>query len=191
MRRARFVVLETFAGFFVREIYTDSSSCGYLFALGKVYLVDAYRDGLHYHTGACSRTASVDSRSAVEDLKALRAWKSGVPLAPRIYGRIAPDDMQPGLQVRLTRDQEDKLAQINPDGSFSFDGLEREQYRLVVQDTHGAQAHSIDLSETACSEAIVWFRGGWNIVASAPLDLRPAVPELPAPRQLPPEQPLH
>src|SRR5579884_2550994 len=87
MQRIRFAVSELFTGPPIHEIYTDISSCGYSFEPGRSYLVNSFPDGPRYRTGACSRTSGVDAADAVEDLKALRAWKSGSPLAPRIYGR--------------------------------------------------------------------------------------------------------
>lgn len=61
MQRVRFAVIESFAGPPVQEIYTDVSSCGYQFEPGESYLVDSYREGPRFRTGACSRTAKVDS----------------------------------------------------------------------------------------------------------------------------------
>ena len=94
MQRIRFVVSEVLAGTQVHEVFTDSSSCGYRFDLNHVYLVKSSRDGLRYRAGACSRTAPAESEDAVEDLKALHAWKAGTPLSPRIYGRIPPSDVR-------------------------------------------------------------------------------------------------
>src|SRR5260370_31695000 len=126
MESARFGVSFFFNDTATPEIYTDISSCGYRFEPGGSYLVNSFRDGPHYRTGACSRTARVDSVDAVEDLKALRAWKSGNPLAPRIYGRISSSDLRPGIRVRLTKDHNEKLAPLDANGGFSFEGLEKE-----------------------------------------------------------------
>ena len=72
--RVRFKVTEVLAGMQIREIYTESTSCGYRFQRGKVYLVILFRDGRRYSTGACSRTGPVESDEAVEDLKVAREY---------------------------------------------------------------------------------------------------------------------
>src|SRR5260370_248666 len=166
MQRVRFGVSELFTGPPIHEIYTDISSCGYRFEPGGSYLVNSFRDGPHYRTGACSRTARVDSVDAVEDLKALRAWKSGNPLAPRIYGRISSSDLRAGIRVRLTKDQNEKLAPLDANGGFSFEGLEKAQYRLEVQDARGSGGRVIDLSRLGCFEATPWFSDVWHIAGS-------------------------
>ena len=163
MQRVRLAVSEAFTGPTSQEIYTDISSCGYHFKVDRVYLVSSIRDGTRYRTGACSRTGPVDSEDAVEDLKALRAWRSGKPLAPRIYGRIPSDDMRADIRLRLTKDHDEKLARVDANGGFSFDGLERAQYRLEVQDARGSGARVINLSRLGCFEATPWFSDVWHI----------------------------
>ena len=180
MQRIRFAVGEAFAGPPIREVFTDTSSCGVRFESGEAYLVNSFRDGPRYRTFACSRTARVESDDAAEDLKALRAWKSGTPLSPRIYGRITSPDLLAGVRVRLTKDQDEKLALVNANGGFSFDGLENAQYRLEVQDARGTGDRLIDVSRLGCFEANLSFSHGWHI-AGTPVQLTPRIvlPDLP------------
>ena len=166
MQRVRFAVSEDLAGTEVHEVFTDSSSCGYHFELNHVYLVNSSRDGLRYRTGACSRTARAESEEAVEDLKALRARKSGAPLLPRIYGRISPSDLRADVLVRLTRDQNEEWVHPDSGGGFSFDGLERTQYRLQIQDGRGTGERLIDLTRKGCFEAVPWFSDSWHVAVS-------------------------
>jgi hypothetical protein len=166
MQRIRFVVSEDLAGTQVHEVFTDSTSCGYRFELNHVYLVNSSRDGLRYRTGACSRTARVESEEAVEDLKALRARKSGTPLLPRIYGRIPPSELRTDVLVRLTRDQNEEWVHPDAGGGFSFDGLEKTQYRLQIQDGRGTGERLIDVARLGCFEAIPWFSDSWHVAGS-------------------------
>lgn len=185
MQRVRFQVSEELSGPRVSEVYTDASSCGYRFETGQVYLVNASRDGSRYRTGACSRTAKVDSDSAIEDLKALRARKSGNPLPPRIYGRIDSGDLNSDTRIRLVHDGEERPVTIGKDGSFSIDGLERMKYRLIVEDARGKGDREIDLSRIGCFESFPWFSDGWHIAGSPVVIAPQPVPQLPEPPPLP------
>ena len=178
MQRVRFVVSEVLAGTQVHEIFTDSTSCGYRFELNHVYLVNSSRDGLRYRTGACTRTAETASEEAVEDLKALRAWKAGTPLSPRIYGRILPSDVRPDVLVRLTRDRGEGWVHPDADGGFSFDGLEKAQYRLQVRDGRGTGERLLDLARMGCFEASPWFNESWHI-AGTPVLMEPSSSQIP------------
>lgn len=166
LQRVRFVVSETLAGPTVREVYTDASSCGYHFAPDQAYLVSTRRDGPRYRTGACSGTREVESDDAVEDLKALRAWESGKPLPPRIYGQIGSTYMRTDTIVRLIDDREERSVRPGADGRFSFDGLQRTVYRLQVEDVRGKAERVIDLKRLSCWEATPLFRDVWRILGS-------------------------
>ena len=166
LQRVRFVVTEVLIGPEIQEVYTFASSCGYPFQQGQVYLVNASRDGVRYATGACSRTSSIQSDDATEDLKALRSWKPGTPLPPRIYGRIDREDLHSGIRVTLKNGEAEQVAQIGPDGRFSFDGLKPEAYRLQVADERGSGERVIDLSRNGCFEAFPRFSDGWRIAGS-------------------------
>jgi hypothetical protein len=166
MQRVRFVVSEVLAGPQVCEVYTDASSCGYRFELSREYLVNSGREGPRYRTGACSRTSRVESDDAVEDLKALRAWKSGRPLPPRIYGRIDSPDLRMDTRVHVIDDREEHTVLLAANGRFSFDGLEKTKYRFQVQDGRGKGERLVDLSHLSCFEAFPWFDGVWHVAGS-------------------------
>jgi hypothetical protein len=188
----RFIVSELLAGPQIREVYTDTSSCGYRFEPGLTYLVNANPDGPRYRTGACSRTSGIESDDAVEDLKALRAWRTGNPLPPRIYGRINLSDLRPDTRVRLIdgQDQEERLARPDVNGRFSLDGLTKTKHRFQVEDSRGKGERLIDLSRLGCFEATPWFSEVWHI-AGSPVVLEskqaPIILE-PPPLLVPPKQ---
>jgi|SRR5579871_126021 len=178
MQRVRFWVSDVLVGLEVHEVFTDISSCGYRFELGKTYLVVSGRQG--GRVDACSRTSRVDSDDVTEDLKALRAWRSGKPLPPRIYGRVDPADRRPDVRIRLVDGEQERSADIGPDGYFSFDLLERKQYRMRIEDGRGKGERVIDLAPMACLEATPRFDGSWEILGS-PLLPEPILPSLPVP----------
>jgi hypothetical protein len=196
MQRVRFLVGERFAGPAIKEVYTDASSCGYRFELNRDYLVNSVLDGPRCSTSACSRTSDIESDSAVEDLKALRAWKSGAPLQPRIYGHIYSEDLRPNIRVYLMQGgRETKSARLSAGGGFSFDGLDRAEYRLQIRDERGSGERVIDLSRPGCFEATPWFDrdGTWRIAGlPVPVVLAPRpVPRVPDPPPLPPPPPQY
>lgn len=192
IQRARFTVTEILAGPRIREVYTDVSSCGYRFEPGATYLVKANQMGLRFQTGACSRTSKVESDSAVEDLKALRAWRAGKPLAPRIYGRISPKDLRADTRVRLVDDQGREARLTSPDssGRFSFDDLAKTKYRFQVEDSRGKGEHLFDLSRIACFEVDAWFSNSWDVGGSPSVVEPKQVPLIsePPPQLVPPIQ---
>jgi hypothetical protein len=164
LQRVRFALKESFAGPLLRDIYTDASSCGYRFESGRVYLVNATRDGSRYRTGPCFRTNRIESYEALEDLKALRAWKSGKPLAPRIYGRIRPSDLRVDTRLRLIGTGPTRPVAVDEGGLFSIDDLESQPYRLEVMDARGSAERLIDLSRLRCFEVTAVFSDAWSIL---------------------------
>lgn len=170
--RIRFEVRETLNGpQQLRDVYTDTSSCGYPFQLDQVYLVNA-SPGTRYHTGACTNTAPIDSPEAVEDLKAIRSWnRSGPQLAPRIYGNVyVPDLRSDSVHIRLESTQSNTIEERIPDsvtGAFSFDNLNRgSRYKLKV---NSVGSRDIDLTAVGCFNAFVSRRSGrWTIGGSPP-----------------------
>lgn len=178
MQRVRFRVTERFGEARVDEVFTSLSSCGVRFDLGETYLVIGERSGRQYWSSACSRTARVQSNSAIADIEALRAWRSGAPAATRVYGWVDGwlDKVQvygPDLRLRLfdAANQEEGVTQPDAKGWFRFEGLTRTKHRLVAEDSQGkADQTTIDLSPVACSEATVWSTNGkWNIKAAPKL----------------------
>jgi hypothetical protein len=187
LQRVRFVVTEVLMGPEIQEVYTDASSCGYSFQQGQVYLVNASRDGTRYGTSACSRTSSMESDDAAEDLKALRAWKSGRLLPRRIYGRIDREQLPSGIRVSLKNGEAEQVAPMGSDGRFSFDGLKPETYWLHVADERGSGERVIDLSRIGCFEAFPWFSDGWRIAGSPVETNVPQLVPLPEPPLLLPK----
>jgi hypothetical protein len=197
MQRARFEVMELFAGAATESIFTESTSCGYQFRVGDVYLVNAWRDGPRYKTGACSRTGPIYSREVVEDVKALRASRGGESLAPRIYGYISREGLRTGIQIHLLRkgghDRESRIP--DSDGAFSFDDLDRTEYRLQIEDSRGTAETTVDLWASECFEAELWFDDEWKIAGSPVLiESSPMPPPLDVPAPVlkldPPSLPL-
>lgn len=187
-QRVRFEISEVFSGPPVREVFTDSFSCGFPFQPGQSYLVSAFPQGPRFSTGACSGTGRVDSHYTLEDLKFLRARKAGHPLPPRIYGRIDLKDLRPDTRVLLIKDGAEQTTQIGPDGTFAFDHLDKSKYLLRVQDARGRDDLEIDLRPFGCFEAFPGFYNGWsivggpNLIPAGPPARQLEEPVLPAPR---------
>jgi hypothetical protein len=196
MQRVRFQGSEALFGPEVREVYTDLSSCGYQFKVGREYLVDSFQDDRYsvtgrYWTGACSRTSLTDSYTAREDLKAMRAFRSGTPFGMRVYGRFAEEHLSEGIRVRLSGPEFDRSVNVGPDGSFSFDGLDAVEYRLHIADRRGTGSRVLKLASLKCFEATPWLsEGAWKILGG-PLLSRPTPenPILEVPAPIPPQQP--
>jgi hypothetical protein len=193
------------------ELFTDVSDCGYRFERGKQYLVISWRPDKsnRWWTGACSRTAPVESEDAKRDLEVLRAWRDGWPLSPRIYGRIydrrkgptsgqappAPAD----FIIRLTGASSGQEVRPDAEGHFSFDNLGPTSHRLelVAAGARGSPLE-IDLSHGRCFEAMVFIEedaSGVNyriLGRGAPRSdwesgvFSPPPPILPAPITVPP-----
>lgn len=207
-RRIRFQVTEWLQGNpgGEAEIFTEATSCGYRFKKGEQYLVVSRQDKMtnRWWTWACSRTAPLDSADAIEDLKALRAWRDGRTLAPRVYGEIydqreGNDPRSPapsGVSIRLTGPSSEQEIRVGAEGRFSFDNLAPASHRLeVVAGPVIGSPQEIDLSHGGCFEAevvlgsdlqysILGFgapRWDWasGIFATPP-------PTLPAPMMIPP-----
>lgn len=169
-RRVRFRVSEWIDGNSGQEfeLFTDDSDCGYRFEAGREYLVVSWqpKETTTWWTGACSRNAPVESDRAVQDLRALRAFRDGRPLAPRIYGQIydrrhrqPSDTVTPGpadFIIRLTGPSSEKEIRPDDEGRFSFDNLAPASHRIeVVASGARGDAQEIDLSHDRCYEAEV------------------------------------
>ena len=146
----------------------EGADCGVDFRDGETYLIEAQlvRD-LLWSTSICSRTNRI--RDAQEDLEALRSWKKGESLTPRVYGYVddwtSRHDEHPssyprigGVRLKLLGESETHEAVTDSEGRFRFEGLESQVYRLELDepDWHfwsTAQARStIDLTEAHCAE---------------------------------------
>jgi hypothetical protein len=171
-RRVRFRVKEWLAGNDGEEfeLFTESTSCGYSFHVGGEYLVvsEKHAETNRWWTGACSRTALVESVEAHEDLRTLRASKDGRPLPPRIYGQILDwrqrqpgNQVSPGLSgavIRLVGASIDREIGSDEQGRFTFDDLTAASHRLqITSPTAFGLPHKIDLSHGGCFEAVVFI----------------------------------
>ncbi|MDP8979352.1 MAG: carboxypeptidase-like regulatory domain-containing protein [Acidobacteriota bacterium] len=155
-RRVRFRVREELEGSAGEEfeLFTDATSCGYEFQVGREYLVVSHenKETGRWSTGACSRSAPVESVDAQQDLRALRARKAGETMTPRIYGQVI--DPLPSALLRLAGASFHREALSDADGRFAFDNLPAGKYRLEVggMEAWGAP-QEIDLSGGGCFEA--------------------------------------
>jgi hypothetical protein len=172
-RRGRLKVSERFVGApdDAFELYTGfgGGDCGVGFNLGEQYLVFATQDETprRWRTTICSGTQSV--LYAEEEVRTLRAWKTGESLPPRIYGSVwdsthlgdAGDTGEialPRVEVRLSGDNSDRVTFTDVHGRFKFDDLVPGRYRIMVQ-LPGWQLASwspgrgeIDLTKASCAE---------------------------------------
>lgn len=166
-RRVRFRVTEELEGSTGEafQLFTDATDCGYKFHAGQEYLVVSHqnKETGRWSTGACSRSAPVESVDAQQDLMALRARREGHPLAPRIYGKIF--DQQeghhgglPSALLRLVGGSSNRETVSDADGRFAFDNLAPARYRLEVGGlAERGSPKELDLSLGGCFEASVFI----------------------------------
>lgn len=210
--RARFQVVEWLQGGSGAsfEVFTDSTSCGYQFEAGTTFLVVARLnpESMRWQTGACMRNAPVVSRTAQEDLRALRATRDGYSLPPHVYGEVVDNrnssvglNSPPGLPaavLRLTGPSSSRETTTDGQGWFAFDDLQRGTYRLeLLQPSLRGQGATIDLGPTACSEVFVYWspsKDGGEYCISSPrkfgIPKKEPVPMEEAPVDLPPKVPV-
>lgn len=165
-QRVRFAVSEVLLGPRVSEVYTQASSCGYRFEKGQTYLVEAAGEAGDYNVHACGATrrltTAADQARARPALRELRVARTGV--APvKIYGRLAPKDLNEAVQVRLAGPMGDRLELPDADGNFTFDDLDRKDYRVEVADGRGFGSVSVDLKRTGCAEVEAEFEERWKL----------------------------
>jgi hypothetical protein len=198
-RRVRFHVQEWLVGPQTAQldIFTDFTSCGYRFKLGETYLVVAKRTAtVRWWTGACSGTEPI--ASAGEDLKALRAWRDGHPLQPRVYGVVRDgrlkqpgqwiDPPLPSVPMLMICGDSRLEAKSDQEGRFSFDDLGTRKYRLEVGlPSWQGSSMEVDLSHDRCCEVYVHIEQqldgiGYTIHrVGAPRAPAAVIPELPQP----------
>jgi hypothetical protein len=152
-RRVRFDVAENFAGADspTFELYTslDGPSCGFDFVEGETYLVEAYRSPGQdrWLTGSCSRTRALAQAS--EELRVLRAWKSGLRLPGRIQGHT-----DAGVRVTLLGDRQTLETATDSNGRFEFANLEAGNYE--VQAAGAIPRHrTVDLIHAWCAQVFL------------------------------------
>ncbi len=139
----RFRVDEAFVGtpgpiFELMEIESD---CSIGFEAGKQYLVIAGRGKSHWSASGCSGTTTASYGKL--EIDALRAWKRGQPTKPGILGSVSDSTSRPdrlpgewhaaeGIKITLSGKRVRREARTAADGSFSFSGLARAQYKLQM-----------------------------------------------------------
>jgi hypothetical protein len=123
------------------QLLSDISRCGYRFEPGRTYLVVASREMPgDWWTRACLGSKPIEN--AQDDLSAMRAYRDGRPLPPRVYGtvldyrEIVRFDQRPppfaNVPVRLVRDGVTLETACGGTGRFAFDRLEKAEYLLEV-----------------------------------------------------------
>jgi hypothetical protein len=136
-RRARLQVLEDFnhADEAEFELFTnlDGPSCGFDFAVGETYLVEAFRSApdQSWQVSSCRPPKPVSAAAAEVD--ALRAWKSGTPLNARIFGEIFSRDGRQGpggVMVQLLGGSRSRETVSDSGGRFEFTNLDAGGYQL-------------------------------------------------------------
>ena len=150
--RVRIRVTENFHGADgeIFEAYTplDSAACGFSFAAGQTYLVEASRtvaDG-RWQVFTCSRTETL--AKAADDVEWLRAWKQGRTLAGWIQGLA-----DPGARIRLLGGGRTLETTADHLGLFEFKNLERRTYDVqVAGDTERRQ---VDLAGSGCAQVFL------------------------------------
>ena len=164
-RRARVQVLENFANADSPEfeLYTnlDGPSCGFDFAEGGVYLIEAYRNGPgdRWKVSTCSRTKLASEVAG--DVNALRASKNGVRLPGRIVGQVfgRTGGISPaGVRIQLLGGKHPLEAISDSQGQFEFTNLESGSYQLVWTGP-APRNQNIDLTRERCARVFVPLDG--------------------------------
>ena len=163
-RRARFQVLENFnhADQAEFELFTnlDGPSCGFDFAVGETYLVEAYRSGpdRHWEVGSCRPPKPVSAASA--EIDALRAWKLGRPPKARLMGQVFSDGRQSpgGVGVQLLGGNQRRETVSGSDGQFEFANLDAGTYRLWWG-SPASGPRAIDLTQAWCTWVLLPLAG--------------------------------
>jgi hypothetical protein len=160
-RRARLQVLENFLGADVPNftLYTalDGPACGFDFAEGETYLVEAYRQpgSDTWQVTSCSRTRPVEMAS--DDLNVLRAWRVGQRLPGRISGQIIDRRTPPAgtpFRVRLLGGKQILEGTSDSRGQFGFENLDAVVYQVQVMQPV-IFSRPADLSRAWCAMVIV------------------------------------
>lgn len=153
------------------ELFTGigGGDCGVAFKTGETFLVVASQDPAtgRWSSTICSRTQSI--RYADSDLRALRAWKEGRSLKPRVYGNVEDwtnrgkgwgVESKPlgSLKLELRTGDQVRTTLTGADGSFAFDDLEPKVYQLRAEIAGwrflrtSESRTQVDLTHAGCSE---------------------------------------
>ena len=164
-QRVRLEVVESFAGADAGEftLYTYVQGCGFDFAEGQTYLVEAYKKVATgtWEASSCSRTRLL--AQATEDLEALHAWKTGQRLPGRISGRIIelaavlgpgpavwlPPSGTP-FRIRLLGGKEILETTSGGRGEFRFENLDPALYEVELVQAAAVRG-AADLTRASCA----------------------------------------
>jgi hypothetical protein len=184
------------------EVWTEATSCGYRFRLDGEYLVVAFAKTAtgRWRTGACSRTAPAESTEAREGTDFLRAWRSGNPLRPRVFGKVTPAPRAgpwspaPGVRVTLQRPGSGLGTTTDQAGRFAFENLEAANYQLdVAVPGWEGKSSEVDLTANRCVQSSIFLEDGERYVIlfeGIPKISPPPAPVLPPPPVLNPSPPV-
>jgi hypothetical protein len=160
-RWVRLEVLENFLGADAPQftLYTalEGATCGFDFAKGGTYLVEAYKHpgSDTWRVSLCSRTRLLSE--ATENEKVLRAWKAGQRLPGRISGQILDRRSPPAgtaFQVRLLGGKQILETTSDLRGQFVFENLDAGIYQAqVVQPM--VFSRPADLTRAWCAQVII------------------------------------
>lgn len=162
-QRSQVRVEELFIGDVGPEIQivdTNNTSCSYQYKVGQTYLFEARQDGRgRWVPLVCTgRASTIDS--AEDNIRSLRAWKSGQTLPSRIYGKALvmgrfPTAVRFGLRGEVPME-----TILDEDDRFSFDNLQPGRYefemltpgRMGLNDKEVFGPYPIDLTSGGCAE---------------------------------------
>lgn len=118
----------------------DGASCGYSFAVGQRYVIDAYANGGQLGTGACSQTRPIEEAGQLLAYVASLSRPSrgglvtGTVLLSTLEYSFSPASRPRGIEgVGITLEGPVSLrASTRADGGFSFEGVPSGRYRIAA-----------------------------------------------------------
>jgi Carboxypeptidase regulatory-like domain len=170
--RVTFTITEAFRGTTGKEvdIFTnESSSCGYGFENGGVYIVYAYehpKGGGKLHTSICSRTQKYSESSPdIAYAKSLaRATPGAVILGAVTHDREGADrdSLVPLANVRVIVTGKDKQVEATTDdeGRYKTPSLPPGEYTVRAEPPQGMSEHEqkVTVADRGCAEVSFWPR---------------------------------
>ena len=114
-------------------------------------LPEAYRNPgqERWQVSSCSRTRAL--ADATEDLRVLRAWKSGLRLPGRIQGYSG--SREAGIKVTLLVDKQAETV-TDSNGMFEFANLEAGNYEVEATAAL-RRARTVDLTHAWCAQVFL------------------------------------
>lgn len=164
---ARFQVTENFKGIESSEIellltsdaFMDNIPMGVTaFRAGEQWLVEGYYDPQEkkWMTSNCSRNNRLEN--AEQELRVLRAWKSGHVLKVRLNGEVINRDERKQIaEAKVTFRNEKRTMEITTDarGQFLMENVEPGVYEVT---TEGSPVRTLDLTRGWCSTIVLFVK---------------------------------